>query len=88
MRTEKETCVYIEHQILECLDKEQCLPKHGLELGVDETTIKDWRKTRREVECHSLSLEGEDALKKVRHQKGRSLNCQITYCGYVLQRKT
>ena len=44
-------------EVLERLDKGESLQKLTLDLGIGVTSIKDWKKNRKELECHSLSVE-------------------------------
>uniref|UniRef100_A0A1B6BY84 HTH CENPB-type domain-containing protein n=1 Tax=Clastoptera arizonana TaxID=38151 RepID=A0A1B6BY84_9HEMI len=49
--------------VLQRLDKGESLQKIAKELNVGVTTIKDWRKNRKDIESHTMTIDGENALK-------------------------
>lgn len=49
--------------VLQRLDKGESLQKIAKELNVGVTTIKDWRKNRKDIESYTLTIDGENALK-------------------------
>lgn len=50
--------------VLQRLDKGESLQKIAKELNVGVTTIKDWRKNRKDIESYTVTIDGENALKK------------------------
>ena len=50
-------------KVLQRLDKGESLQKIAKELNVGVTTIKDWRKNRKDIESCTVTVEGEKALK-------------------------
>lgn len=61
----KRVCVSLQQKldVLQRLDRGESLVKLAAELGVGVTTVKDWRKTRKDLESYSMTVETEDALK-------------------------
>lgn len=61
----KRVCVTLKQklEVLQRLDRGESLVKLAAELGVGVTTVKDWRKNRKDIETYSMTVETEDALK-------------------------
>lgn len=55
--------------VLQRLDKGESVAKLASEIGVGITTIKDWRKNRKDLESFCLTVEGEKAVKNRRTLK-------------------
>lgn len=49
--------------VLQRLDKGESLQKIAKELNVGVTTIKDWRKNRKDIESYTVTIDGENTLK-------------------------
>ncbi|VEN43486.1 unnamed protein product [Callosobruchus maculatus] len=49
--------------VLQRLDKGESLQQIAKELNVGVTTIKDWRKNRKDIESYTITIDGENALK-------------------------
>ena len=61
----KRVCVSLQQKLdaLQRLDHGESVAKLASELGVGVTTVKDWKKTRKDLESYSMTVETEDALK-------------------------
>lgn len=50
-------------EVIQRLDNGESVQKLSSELGIGVTTIKDWRKNRKNIESYSMTVEGEEGLK-------------------------
>lgn len=56
-------------EVLQRLDNGESVQKLSCELGIGVTTIKDWKKNRRNIESYAMTVEGEEALKNIKMLK-------------------
>lgn len=61
----KLVCVNLQQKldVLQRLDSGESVFKLAKELGVGVTTVKDWKKNRKDLESFSMTVETDDALK-------------------------
>lgn len=61
----KRVCVNLQQKldVLQRLDSGESVFKLAKELGVGVTTVKDWKKNRKDLESFSMTVETDDALK-------------------------
>jgi len=74
--------------VLQRLDKGESLQKIAKELNVGVTTIKYWRKNRKDIESYTVTIDGENALKKRKTLKKPKLELLLTmHCGCGFSKK-